>query len=106
MLRIVRTTGNWNLSQLMDELIAQVPTFRRVTGNVADPDMGQVHGRGGRVEVVFADDIAPALIDAVLDAHVPAPPPVPRDYKAELRGVTDLADLKSHLEEVYERLHL
>lgn len=101
MLKRSRQTGSWDIAQLMDELIAQVPTFKRVTGNVADPDMGQVHGTATWVEVVFADDIDPGLVDAVLDAHVPRAPAPPRDFKSELRAIPGIpAELKSWLEAV------
>ena len=80
-------SGRFAPSQLMGELTAQVPTFRRVTGGWADADMGQVHSRpngaliADQVTVVFADDILAIDVQAVIDAHVPTPAQPPRDFK-------------------------
>ncbi len=59
---------------LMDELIAGVPTFRRVTidsqgRDVADADSGVLEGTPTRFVVTFADNIPAASVRAVVNAH-------------------------------------
>ena len=99
-MQTILAIGTYNPAQLMDELITRLPMFRRVTNQEADFDMGQVRGRADEVTVEFADDIDSALVQAVIDVHVPDPPPIPRDYKAELRAASNLAELKTVLEDV------
>ncbi len=65
-----------NLSQLMDELIAGVPTFRRTTvepggRSAARADSGTVEGTPTRIRVTFADNIPVATVQAIINAHVP-----------------------------------
>lgn len=66
--------GKCNMNLLHEELVAQVPTFRRVTtlanGEfLADGDHGRVVRKGDVVTLWFADDIDPSLVQAVVDAH-------------------------------------
>lgn len=65
-----------NLAQLMDELIAGVPTFLRTTvdadgRNVATADSGVVEGSPTTIRITFADNIPAVDVQAVIDAHVP-----------------------------------
>jgi hypothetical protein len=67
-----------NLSQLHDEIIAQVPNFHRVVIgqdglNKATEDWGRVEGLDDLIRISFADDIDPAKITAVVNAHEPKP---------------------------------
>jgi len=67
-----------NLSQLHDEIIAQVPNFHRVVIgqdglNKATEDWGRVEGLGDLTRIFFADDIEPSTINAVVDKHIPKP---------------------------------
>ena len=73
-------------AQLMDELIAGVPTFMRVTTGderVADPDAGRVDSIGNSLTVTFADDIASADVLKVIIAHTPVAEPPPRNYRED-----------------------
>ena len=68
--------GTVNLNLLHEEFIANVSTFERTTVdtdgfNVADDDSGRVEGDAVQTKVAFADDILPAAVQAVIDAHDP-----------------------------------
>ena len=72
---IAQTRAN-NLSQLMDELIAGVATFRRTTAgpdgrDVATTDSGRLEGTPTTIRVTFADDIGVPTVQAIINAHVP-----------------------------------
>ena len=67
-------------AQLMDELIASVPTFIRTTPVIVDGftrnhatrESGQVESYpNGSVRVSFADDISSSAVQTVIDAHTP-----------------------------------
>ena len=95
-MQVVERIGNFNPAQLMDELIQQVATFRRVTDRIADPDMGTVEGTDDSVVVTFADDIPAVAVNGVLDSHVPIARPL-RDWAAELVAVDSLETLKTFI---------
>ena len=68
-------------AQLMNELIAAVPTFIRttavsedgITKNMCTSESGQVESYpDGSVRVTFADNIASSAVQTVIDAHTPA----------------------------------
>lgn len=77
---------------LMSELVAAIPTFLRTApdprgGREALPDCGSVVSNGNVVTVIFADDIDPAAVDAVVAAHDPNAPR-PRTPREE--GLADI----------------
>ena len=68
-------------SQLMNELIAAIPTFIRTTAvvefgltkNMCTSESGQVESYpNGSVRVSFADNISSSAVQTVIDAHTPA----------------------------------
>ena len=68
-------------AQLMNELIAAIPTFIRttavseggITKNMCTSESGQVESYpNGSVRVSFADNISSSAVQTVIDAHTPA----------------------------------
>jgi len=66
--------------QLMDELIAAIPTFLRTTPKIEDgitrnfctPDSGAVFSYpDGSMRVTFADDIESSEVQSVINVHIP-----------------------------------
>lgn len=74
-MRKLEFTGTYNAPLLHDQLIASVPTFQRTHLNEGVreglSDNGIVEINAGILVITFADDIAPAAVDAVVQAHDP-----------------------------------
>ena len=77
----ITVTKSHSDAQLMNELIAAVPTFIRTNTvtefgrvtNICTPESGQVESySNGSVRVSFADDISSSAVQTVIDAHTPA----------------------------------
>lgn len=73
-MQTIQTTIPHNLNLLHEQLIALIPTFRRVeviNGEpTATPDNGTLESDGTTLTITFADDILVAEVQGDITAHV------------------------------------
>ena len=74
-MQTIQVTKAVRVDQLMDEVLAAIPTSERVTVTdgvrSADPDSLTVQATATVVTITVADDVDAAAVEALITAHVP-----------------------------------